>query len=138
MLEEHLEPSRYRLHGRRVVEGQRLLQAVSDIFLGWSKSGTGREYYWRQLKDWKGSADLETISKSQLARYATMCGATMARAHAVTGDPVAIAAYLGKGDVFDKAMGEYAIRYAAQNAEDYAAFIAEITAGRLGAVELGD
>ena len=136
VLEEHLEPSRYERHGRRVVEGQRLLQGTSDIFLGWSRSSTGREFYWRQLKDWKGSADLDNASHDLLARYADLCGFTLARAHAVTGDPTAIAAYLGKGDVFDRAMGEYSIRYAAQNVSDAAKFSAAIAEGRLEASEL--
>ncbi len=136
VLEEHLDPSRYHLHGRRVVEGQRLLQATSDIFLGWGKSTTGREYYWRQLKDWKGSVDLDQGTRSSLAGYAKLCGATLARAHAVSGDPAAIAGYLGNGDVFDRAMGEFAMRYAAQNVADYTAFAAAIADGRLESAEL--
>lgn len=136
VLEEHLPESRYRLHGRRVVEGQRLMQAWSDIFLGWSKSVTGRDYYWRQLKDWKGSADLDRGSKSGFAAYARLCAFALARAHAVSGDPAAISGYLGRGSVFDDAMGEFAMRYATQNRADYDLFAAAIAEGRLEAAEL--
>jgi uncharacterized protein (DUF2252 family) len=129
VLEAHLPKSRYQLHGRRVVEGQRLMQASSDIFLGWSKSVQGHHYYWRQLKDWKGSADLDAITGRGLEHYAEICGYTMARAHAASGDPAAIAAYLGKGTVFDKAIGEFAMQYANQNAADYQAFTEAIDGG---------
>ncbi len=129
VLEAHLPQSRYQLHGRRVVEGQRLMQASSDIFLGWSKSVQGHHYYWRQLKDWKGSADLDDITGRGLERYAEICGYTMARAHAVSGDPVGIAGYLGKGTVFDKAIGEFAMQYANQNAADYQTFMEAIDGG---------
>jgi uncharacterized protein (DUF2252 family) len=129
VLEAHLPHSKYHLHGRRVVEGQRLMQASSDIFLGWSKSVLGHHYYWRQLKDWKGSADLEAIEPAGLASYAEICGYTLARAHAVSGDPAAIAGYLGKGTVFDKAVGEFAMRYARQNEADHRAFLDAIGDG---------
>lgn len=135
VLEEHLPPSRYRLEGRRVVEGQRLMQAASDIFLGWSASVSGHDYYWRQLKDWKGSVDVEDGSASALERYAGLCGFTLARAHAVTGDPVAITGYLGRSDRFDRAMGEFAIRYADQNEADHREFIDAIRDGRLETAE---
>ena len=133
VLEEHLPSSPYSLHGRRVVEGQRLIQTSSDIFLGWSRSVSGHDYYWRQLKDWKGSADLDRIPPKRFFGYARLCGLTLARAHAVSGDPAAIAGYLGKGDVFDKAIGEFAVRYAEQNLTDYQAFAAAIDAGGLEA-----
>lgn len=135
VLEEHLPPSRYRHEGRRVVEGQRLMQAASDIFLGWSASVSGHDYYWRQLKDWKGSVDVEDGSASALERYAGLCGFTLARAHAVTGDPVAITGYLGRSDRFDRAMGEFAIRYADQNEADHREFIDAIRDGRLETAE---
>jgi hypothetical protein len=105
VLEDHLPPGPYRHSGRRVVEGQRLIQASSDIFLGWSEAAvSGRHYYWRQLKDWKGSADLDEGSRKGFVRYARLCGFNLARAHAVSGDPAAIAGYLGKGKVFDEAI----------------------------------
>lgn len=139
VLEDHLPPSRYDRSGRRVVEGQRLLQSASDIFLGWSSSAvSGRHYYWRQLKDWKGSADIDKAEPDALTRYGRLCGLILARAHAVTGDPAAISGYLGKGDVFDQAMGEFGIRYARQNREDHAAFAAAIANGDLEAAELAN
>jgi uncharacterized protein (DUF2252 family) len=137
VLEDHLPPSRYEHSGRRVVEGQRLLQAASDLFLGWSGSGEGhRHFYWRQLKDWKGSVDVTHHPQESLARYARLCGVSLARGHSVTGDPSVISGYLGKGTVFDEAMGEFGIRYARQNREDHAAFAAAIEDGTLEAAEL--
>jgi len=136
VLEDHLPASVYLRRGQRIVEGQRLMQATSDIFLGWCRSGTGREYYWRQLKDWKGSADLDRSSKDVFTRYARLCGQTLARAHAVSGDPAAISGYLGKGVVFDQAIGEFAVRYAAQNLTDFDRFSAALRDGRLEAAEL--
>lgn len=133
VLENHLPASRYRLHGRRVVEGQRLMQATSDIFLGWSSSVSGHHYYWRQLKDWKGSVDLDRGGPRSFERYARLCGWTLARAHAVSGDPTAIADYLGSGPVFDRALGEFAVRYARQNETDHEAFGSAIANGRLEA-----
>lgn len=139
VLEDHLPASRYEESGRRVVEGQRLLQAASDIFLGWSSfSSSGNHYYLRQLKDWKGSVDVEKSSPENLTRYARMCGLILARGHAVSGDPAAISGYLGKGNVFDEAMAEFGINYARQNREDHAAFAAAIEDGRLEAAELPD
>ena len=129
VLEGPLPASRFRLHGRRVVEGQRLMQASSDIFLGWCRMSGGRHYYWRQLKDWKGSLDPERVRVEGLERYAQVCGYTLARSHAVSGDPAAIAGYLGKGTVFDRSIGEFAMRYAAQNAQDYQAFTEAIAGG---------
>ena len=132
VLEQHLPSSRFTLHGRRVVEGQRLMQASSDIFLGWSTSAAGRHFYWRQLRDWKGSVDLDVVTPELLGgSYAELCGWTLARAHAVSGDPAAIAGYLGQGDVFDRAMGEFAMRYSKQNLADYEAFRAAIADGGL-------
>lgn len=133
VLEEHLPASQFPSAGQRVVEGQRLMQAASDIFLGWSSSVEDRRYYWRQLKDWKGSFDLEKAKPDGAARYAKLCGWTLARAHAVSGDPDAIAGYLGKGDVFDRAMGEFATRYADQNRSDYEEFAALVADGSLEA-----
>jgi uncharacterized protein (DUF2252 family) len=137
VLEEHLAPSRYPVSGQRVVEGQRLMQAASDIFLGWSEGTyTGSHYYWRQLKDWKASVSFADADGEGLGRYARVCGWTLARAHAVSGDPVAIASYLGSGSNFERALGDFAVRYARQNELDYEAFMTEIRDGRLQAAEL--
>ena len=111
VLEPHLGPSPYAHHGQRVVEGQRMMQAASDIFLGWStSSATGRHYYWRQLRDMKGSAEVEDMTSAALRLYAGMCGWSLARAHARSGPAEAIAGYLGKGDSFDRAAVAFAQR----------------------------
>jgi uncharacterized protein (DUF2252 family) len=133
VLEEHLPPSGYDNHGRRVVEGQRLMQAVSDICLGWTHGAGGRDYYVRQLRDWKGSVDLEGVAVDFFDHYARLCGWTLARAHARTGDAVAIASYLGTSSAFDKAIGVFSQAYAHQNEADHRAFVAAIDAGRLEA-----
>jgi uncharacterized protein (DUF2252 family) len=133
VLEDHLPESVYDEHGRRVVEGQRLMQAASDSFLGWHVGAGGTHYYWRQLKDMKGSADIEGASPAAMDRYARLCGWTLARAHARAGDPRTIAGYLGKGDVFDRAIGDFAVAYADQNERDFAAFRAAIGDGRIPA-----
>jgi uncharacterized protein (DUF2252 family) len=134
VLAEHLPPSPYENQGRRVVEGQRLVQTSSDIFLGWTHiPETGNDFYWRQLRDWKGAADIKTMRAADLNRYARLCGWTLARAHARSGDPVAIAGYLGSSDTFDQALTEFAERYADQNERDYQAFLEEIRSGRLEA-----
>ena len=113
-------PSAYANQGRRVVEGQRLTQAQSDIFLGWTEGGIeGRHYYVRQLRDWKGSADIEGATPALLTFYAQLCGMTMARGHARSGDPIAIAAYMGKSATLDRAITDFAEAYAAQNRRDY-------------------
>jgi uncharacterized protein (DUF2252 family) len=136
VLESHLPPSRYAQPGERVVQGQRLMQAASDIFLGWTKGvQDGRYYYWRQLRDMKGSAVVETMAPFALQLYAQLCGRTLARAHARSGDAVAISAYLGKKDRFDRAITDFSQRYADQNAKDYEAFTAAISSGRLEAVQ---
>jgi hypothetical protein len=118
-----------------VVEGQRLVQASSDIFLGWTRVAAGngevRDYYIRQLWDGKVSLDLTTVEPAKLAAYAQMCGWTLARAHARSGDRIAIASYLGGSDVFDRAMVEFALSYAAQNVRDYEAATAAVRDGRL-------
>jgi hypothetical protein len=136
VLEDHLPKSRYRQPGERVVQGQRLMQATSDIFLGWTKSADGDRFlYWRQLRDMKGSIDVEVMRPSGLAFYGRVCGQTLARAHARSGDAVAIAAYLGKKDRFEEAITDFAARYADQNERDFEAFLAAITSGRLEALE---
>jgi len=135
VLERHLPRSRYRQHGQRVVQGQRLMQAASDIYLGWTRGPRGRHFYWRQLRDMKGSAAIESMTPLGLGAYARACGWTLARAHARSGDAVAIAAYLGEGDGFDRAMTDFAGRYADQNDRDYAEFVAAVKSGELTAVE---
>jgi hypothetical protein len=135
VLEDYLLPSRYDNHGRRVVEGQRLMQATTDIFLGWSEEDGDRHYYWRQFHDMKGSFGLGGVSLGTVRRFASLCGWTLARAHARSGDPIAIAGYVGRGDVLDRAMAEFAVRYTEQNLVDYAAFTAAIADGRIAAAD---
>jgi len=136
VLEAHLPRSRYRNSGQRVVQGQRLMQAVSDIFLGWTKGAdVSRHFYWRQLRDMKGSVEPEGTTPLGLTLYARVCGWTMARAHARSGDPVAIAAYLGSGDSFDRGIADFSQRYADQNERDYQEFVAAIKDGKIEAVE---
>src|SRR5215217_2987210 len=136
VLEDHLPKSRYKQHGERVVSGQRMMQAASDIYLGWTKGeDRTRHYYWRQLHDMKGSAEIESMAPLGLSFYAGICGWTLARAHARSGDPIAIAAYLGKGDQFDRSITDFAQRYADQNELDYQAFAEAIRSGRLEALE---
>jgi len=132
VLEDHLPASRYANPGERVVRGQRMMQAASDIFLGWTRGvQDDRFYYWRQLRDMKTSAVVETMNPETLQFYADLCGWTLARAHARSGDVVAMAAYLGDQDTFEKAVTDFAVRYADQNEQDYQAFIAAIDSGRL-------
>ena len=136
VLEGHLPKSRYPQHGQRVVAGQRMMQAVSDIYLGWTKGiDDNRHYYWRQLRDMKGSLDVESVKPAGLCTYAGICGWTLARAHARSGDPIAIAAYLGPDDSFDLAITDFAKRYADQNEQDYRQFVDAIHSGRLEAIE---
>jgi uncharacterized protein (DUF2252 family) len=137
VLEPYAGKSRFANHGQRVVEGQWLMQAASDIFLGWIRAtgidGKQRDLYVRQLWDWKASADVDVMGPSNLADYAEMCGWTLARAHARSGDRVAIAAYLGSGDAFDRAMASFAETYADQNERDYAALESAVKSGRVAA-----
>ena len=135
VLEPHLGRSHYTNKGQRVVEGQRVMQAQSDIFLGWHRvkglDGEIRDFFIRQLWDWKTSADLETIRPGPFAQYAEICGWTLARAHARSGDRIAIATYLGKGDVFDRAVTEFAEAYADLNEQDYKALAKAAKDGRV-------
>ena len=132
VLEDHLPKSVYKQPGERVVQGQRMMQAASDIFLGWTKGEeAGRYLYWRQLRDMKGSALVESMSPVTLSFYARQCGWTLARAHARSGDPIAIAAYLGKRDRFDQSITDFSERYADQNERDYQAFCAAVDSSRL-------
>ena len=134
VLEDHLPRSRYPDHGERVVRGQRLMQAVSDIFLGWTVEPDGRHYYWRQLRDMKGSATIETLAPNELTAYANACAWTLARAHARSGDPVAMAAYLGPDNRFDDAIRDFSVRYADRNERDFEVFRSAVSSGRLQAV----
>ncbi len=112
------------------------MQAASDIFLGWTKGAEADRFlYWRQLRDMKGSAVVELMGPRTLAFYARVCGGTLARAHARSGDPVALAAYLGSKDRFDQSITDFAERYADQNQDDYQAFCDAVGSGRLDAVE---
>jgi len=137
VLERFVGRSEYRNHGQRVVEGQRLMQAASDVFLGWLRfkalDGRMHDFYVRQLHDWKGSVEVESMRAPGLTLYARLCGATLARAHARLGDRVAIAAYLGKGDAFDRAIAGFSVAYADQNERDYEAFTKAVKSGRLAA-----
>jgi uncharacterized protein (DUF2252 family) len=137
VLEGHLPKSRYKQPGERVVRGQRMMQAASDIFLGWTRGQVevNRSYYWRQLRDMKGSAEVESMAPVALGFYARTCGWTLARAHARSGDPIAIAEYLGEDDQFDRSISDFAKRYANQNELDYQAFADAIRSGRLEALE---
>jgi len=124
-------PAASQHHGERVVQGQRLMQAVSDIFLGTTTGPRGRDYYLRQLRDMKWSPDVATMSPAGLRSLAATCGATLARSHARSGDPVQIAAYLGSGTVFDESLLAFAHRYANQVNRDFEAFRAALATGRL-------
>jgi uncharacterized protein (DUF2252 family) len=135
VLEAHLGASEFSNHGQRVVVGQRLMQASSDVFLGWlhvvNADGTERDYYGRQLRDWKGSAEIEELRPEGLEIYGQVCGRALARAHARTGDRVAIAAYLGASDRFDRAILSFSQAYAEQNEQDYSALQDAVRDGRV-------
>jgi uncharacterized protein (DUF2252 family) len=133
VLEGHVASNTHEHHGHRVVAGQRLMQAASDIFLGWFRGTEGRDFYWRQLKDMKGSADVEGMTPYELVIYAGLCGWTLARAHARSGDRVQIAGYLGKSERFDRAIADFAKGYADQTERDHAALCAAVKSGRVAA-----
>jgi hypothetical protein len=134
VLEPHLQPSGYPNHGQRVVTGQRLLQTVPDIFLGWSRGPDGNDYYVRQLWDMKGGIDPAKLTPGGLGVYGGLCGWTLARAHGRGGDEVAIAAYLGKSDAFDDAIAAFAVTYAEVNDRDHRTLVAAVEASELHAV----
>lgn len=135
VLEHQLPATRFATPGQRVVEGQRLMQSSSDIFLGWTTGmAEDRFYYWRQLRDMKVSAAVETMDPLRMTFYARLCGWTLAHAHARSGDPVAIAAYLGQGDDLERALVEFSAQYAAQNADDHRQFVTAVTDGRIEAL----
>jgi uncharacterized protein (DUF2252 family) len=139
VLEDSLGPSEFSNHGQRVVVGQRLMQATSDIFLGWIHvespvDGQPRDFYGRQLKDWKGSVEIDQLRPEGLVFYGRLCGQTLARAHARSGDRIAIASYLGNGDRFDRALLEFSLAYADQNERDYKRLAAAVDSGQIKAV----
>jgi len=138
VLEDFAGASKYANHGQRVVAGQRLMQAASDIFLGWQRAevdpdGRPHDYYVRQLRDGKFSADIEALTVAGMRAYGELCGWTLARAHARSGDRIAIAAYLGQSAVFDQAIAEFAAAYADQNERDHQALAAAVASGRVTA-----
>jgi uncharacterized protein (DUF2252 family) len=135
VLEAHAGKSRYPNHGERVVTGQRMLQAASDVFLGWTRADDGRDYYFRQLRDMKMKFDLESMTKSEWLEYVQICGWTLARAHARTGDAARIGGYMGKNASFDNAIGEFAVTYADQTERDHGALLKAIRAGQVRAAE---
>jgi len=137
VLEPYAAPSEFDHQGERVVHGQRLMQTASDVMLGWVRAegvdGESRDYYVRQLWDWKGSAQIETMDARALTAYAEICGMTLAHAHARGGDRIAIAAYLGKGETFDRAMAAFAETYADQSERDYATLKAAVASDHVEA-----
>jgi uncharacterized protein (DUF2252 family) len=134
VLEPYTAKSQYENQGQRVVTGQRLMQSSSDIFLGWTQGRRGNNFYLRQLRDMKFSLPIEGVSAVQLQRYAEFCGWTLARAHAKSGDAATISGYLGKGDQFDLALGEFAIAYAEQTERDHVALVEAVKTGRVEAL----
>jgi uncharacterized protein (DUF2252 family) len=137
VLEPFLGRSEFASHGQRVVEGQRMMQASSDTMLGWGRAvgedGVERDYYIRQLWDAKSSARIELMPPHLFDLYGEICGWTLAKAHARSGDPIAISSYLGKSDAFDRAIASFAAAYADQNEQDYGALREAVAAGRISA-----
>ena len=131
VLEPYLAASQYAHSGERVVAGQRLMQSASDAFLGWATGPLGNHYYWRQLRDWKGSADVEKMSERLLLRYGQVCAWTLAKAHARSGDSVAIGAYLGSSNRFETAITSFGVAYADVNEQDYLALQEAVADGRV-------
>jgi uncharacterized protein (DUF2252 family) len=138
VLEPYARKSRYANHGERVVTGQRMLQSASDVFLGWTRDDKGRDYYFRQLRDMKMKIDLENMTKDAWVEYVEICGWTLARAHARTGDAALIGGYLGKNDTFDLALAKFAASYADQAERDHTTLVKAIRAGRLKAQNTTD
>ncbi len=134
VLEPHCHRTEFANQGERVVIGQRLMQAASDIFLGWTTGPAGHHYYVRQLRDMKGSVRVDRLSQVQLRAYGQLCGWTLARAHARAGDPAVLSGYLGDGRGFSEAIGRFAVAYADQNERDYERFLAAVKSGRVSAV----
>jgi hypothetical protein len=133
VLEPYAGASVHANHGQRVVAGQRLMQAASDVFLGWTTGSNGRHYYFRQLRDVKISAIVEGWDINLLTTYGRLCARALARAHARSGDAALIAGYMGSSSIFDDAICEFAVEYSDQNQRDYRAFVKAIREGRLEA-----
>ncbi len=138
VLSRFVGASKYANMGQRVVAGQRLMQASSDIFLGWQRAEAGldgkqRDFYVRQLRDWKYSIAIEALVPRGMRGYGELCGWTLARAHARSGDRIAIAAYLGGSDVFDQAITKFAAAYADQNERDHQSLLDAVASGRITA-----
>ncbi|MBF7729211.1 DUF2252 domain-containing protein [Pseudomonas sp. N040] len=131
VLEPYAGKSCYENQGERVVMGQRLMQSSSDIFLGWTRGRAGRDFFVRQLRDMKVSVPVEKVTPQQLRHYAGVCGLTLARAHAKSGDAATISGYLGKSDTFDEALGDFALAYANQTEQDHAVLVKAVNAGKL-------
>lgn len=131
VLAPYQKASRYKQQGHRVVAGQRLMQAAGDIFLGWATGPEGVDYYWRQFRDMKGSADIENMTHRQLSNYGGLCGGVLARAHCRSGDPIAINTYLGGSDKFDKALRDFAMSYSDQSIADHQLLLAAIEDGQV-------
>ena len=125
--------SRYENQGERVVTGQRMLQSASDVFLGWTNDNQGHDFYFRQLRNMRMKIGVEEMSKEDWFEYVDLCGWALARAHARTGDPAGIAGYLGKTEIFDEAIAEFAVAYADQTELDYGLFLKAIRTGRIRA-----
>jgi hypothetical protein len=138
VLSGFIGPSPYLSQGERVVAGQRLMQAAGDVFLGWHRprTGPGHDYYVRQLRDWKFSLAVEDMDPPVMHAYAQLCGQSLARAHARSGDRIAIGAYLGKSPEFDRAVARFAASYADQNDRDHDSLAAAVKSGQVAA-ELG-
>ena len=134
VLEPYAGQSVYPNHGQRVIAGQRLMQAATDIFLGWTAGENGRHFYIRQLRDVKISAVMEGWNSNILAIYGKLCASALARAHARSGDAALIAGYMGSSSAFDDAVGEFAVEYSDQNRRDYRAFVKAVREGRIEAV----
>jgi hypothetical protein len=133
VLEPFAGRSAFTNHGHRVIAGHRLIQSASDVFLGWTRGKDGRHFYVRQLRDVKIKFDVEEFKASKMLQFADWCGATLARAHARTGEPAAISGYLGKSDVFDRAVSAFAVAYADQCERDYECMKKAVRAGKLNA-----
>lgn len=135
VLEPYVGKSIYSNHGQRVVAGQRLMQAASDMFLGWCKSNQGHDFYLRQLRDMKVGVNIEDLSTDELRGYSALCGWALARSHARSGDPAMISGYLGKSDSFDLAIANFAVAYANQTERDHQALVAAVKSGQIAAIE---
>jgi len=135
VLESHWKPERVLQHGQRVVDGQLIMQAASDVFLGWATGDRGFEYYVRQFRDMKGSIDVPSLSPAQLVEYLEVCGWALARAHAQAGHTREIAGYLGNGEQFDEAVTDFSLAYARQNELDHQALADAVASGRIPAQE---